>query len=82
MTDQKTPYEVKNNTGSAFVNKNKTEDWHPKFSGKCKINEVFYYFTVNPKVSANGNEYMEFRLGKPVDAQPALTTPQPQMLDF
>jgi hypothetical protein len=82
MNETKPIYEVKNNTGSAFVNKNKTEDWHAKFSGKCKINEVMYYFTVNPKVSQSGNEYMEFRLGKAVESQPALTTAKPATLDF
>lgn len=82
MSDNKPVYEVKNNTGTAFLNERKTEDWHPKYSGKCKINEVFYFFSINPKVSVNGNEYMEFKLGKPVEVQPALTTPQPQTLDF
>lgn len=82
MSDTKTPYETKNNQGTAFLNERKTEDWHPKFQGKCKINEVMHFFSVNPKVTATGLEVMEFKLGKPVEAQPALTTPQPQTLDF
>jgi hypothetical protein len=82
MSDPKPAYEIRNNQGSAFLAKNKTEDWHAKYSGKCKINDVLYFFTVNPKVSASGNEYMEFKLGKPVEAQPSLTTARPQTLDF
>jgi len=82
MSDTKTPYETKNNQGTAFLNERKTEDWHPKFQGKCKINEVMYFFSVNPKFTASGLEVMEFKLGKAVEAAPALTTPQPQTLDF
>jgi hypothetical protein len=71
MQDTKPAFEIRNNSGSAFINKNKTEDWHAKYSGKCKINEQLYYFTVNPKLSAGGMEYMEFKLGKPVEGAPA-----------
>jgi hypothetical protein len=66
MSDTKPVYEIRNNQGSAFLNPSKTEDWHPKFTGKCKIADVTYFFSVNPKTSAKGTEYMEFRLGKAV----------------
>lgn len=71
MSDTKPVYEIRNNQGSAFLNPSKTEDWHPKFTGKCKIADVTYFFSVNPKTAASGKEYMEFRLGKEVQAAPA-----------
>ena len=71
MSDTKPVYEIRNNQGSAFLNPSKTEDWHPKFTGKCKIDDVMYFFSVNPKTSAKGTEYMEFRLGKAVQTAPA-----------
>ena len=82
MSDTKPAFEIRNNQGSAFINKNKTEDWHAKFSGKCKINEVLYYFTVNPKTSASGVEYMDFKLGKAVEGAPTQAASSPQKLDF
>lgn len=82
MSDVKPAYEIRNGQGSAFINKTKTEDWHAKYQGKCKINEVLYYFSVNPKTSASGNEYMEFKLGKPVDQQPSPATKSAAPLDF
>jgi len=84
MTDIKTPYETKNGQGSAFLNKNKTEDWHPKYQGKCKINEVMYYFSVNPKLTASGMELMEFKLGKPIESQaaPVQANAFPDVPDF
>jgi hypothetical protein len=71
MSDTKPAYEIRNNQGSAFLNPSKTEDWHPKFTGKCKIADVMYFFSVNPKTAASGKEYMEFRLGKEVQTAPA-----------
>ena len=71
MSDTKPVYEVRNGQGSAFLNPSKTEDWHPKFTGKCKIADVMYFFSVNPKTAASGKEYMEFRLGKEVQTAPA-----------
>ena len=70
MSDTKPAYEIRNNQGSAFLNPSKTEDWHPKFTGKCKIADVTYFFSVNPKTAASGKEYMEFRLGKEVQTAP------------
>lgn len=74
-------YEIREGQGSAFANKTKTEDWHPKFTGKCRINDVLYFFSVNPKRTANGDEYMDFRLGKAVNAAPAAninSSPRPK----
>ena len=71
MSDTKPVYEIRNNQGSAFLNPSKTEDWHPKFTGKCKIADATYFFSVNPKTAASGKEYMEFRLGKEVQTAPA-----------
>ena len=82
MSDTKPAFEIRNGQGSAFLNKTKTEDWHAKYSGKCKINDVLYYFTVNPKMTAGGMEFMDFRLGKPVDAAPAAKPALSNMPDF
>ena len=82
MSDIKPVFEIRNNQGTAHLNKSKTEDWHAKYSGKCRINEVLYYFTINPKISANGNEYMEFKLGKAIDAAPAAKPNFPDVPDF
>jgi hypothetical protein len=81
MSD-KPVYEIRNGQGTAFVNKSKTEDWHPKYTGKCKVNDVLHFFSINPKTSASGNEYMEFKLGKPVTGAPTSARPNYDAPDF
>jgi hypothetical protein len=82
MSDTKPVYEIRNGQGSAFLNPSKTEDWHPKYTGKCKIADVTYFFSVNPKVAASGKEYMEFKLGKEVQSAPAAKPTMSDVPDF
>jgi len=42
-------YEVKPGQGSAFVNKNKTEDWHPPYSGEIMLPDgTMHYLNIKP----------------------------------
>ena len=59
-------YEVKPGQGSAFTNKNKTEDWHPPYSGEIILpNGDVHYLNVKPGKTKAGENWFAVTIGKP-----------------
>lgn len=61
-------YEVKDMTGSVFVNDKKTKENHPDRRGSCKIDGVEYWISGWLK-DTNGKKWMSLAFTKKEDQQ-------------
>jgi hypothetical protein len=67
-------YEMKPGQGSAFKNKDKTEDWHAAYRGDVMLpNGDVHYLDITPKKTKAGETFISVKIGKqkvvkPVDA--------------
>lgn len=50
-------YEIKDNTGSLFINDKREKDTHPNFKGSAKIDGKEYWISAWSKTSSNGKEF-------------------------
>lgn len=51
-------YDIKDNTGKAFVNHFRTAENHPNFKGKLKVDGVVKDISVWKKLDKNGKEFL------------------------
>ena len=73
-------YEVKPGQGSAFVNKNKTEDWHAQYSGEVVLPDgSLHYLEITPGKTQAGEHWFRVKIGKPKQAKPAVAAPVAQV---
>lgn len=57
-------YEHKPGSGSAFVNKDKTLDWHADFRGDIMLHDgSIHYLDVKPAVTQAGETYYRVKIG-------------------
>lgn len=62
-------YEVKPGDGSAFVNRDKKEDWHPDFKGKVMLpNGDEHWVGVRIRKTKAGDDWVSIKVGKKVEA--------------
>lgn len=70
-------WENKPNYGSAFKNKDKSEDWHAEFRGDVMLPDgTLHWLDVNPAVTRAGEPYYKIKIGKikqAAGAAPALS---------
>jgi hypothetical protein len=58
-------YEVRAGQGSAFVNKNKTEDWHAPYNGEVMLpNGDIHYLDIKPAKTKAGENWFAIKIGK------------------
>ena len=59
-------YEVRPGQGSAFVNKTKTEDWHPAYTGEIMLpSGEMHYVSIKPGKTKAGEHWFAITIGKP-----------------
>ena len=64
-------YEVRPGQGSAFVNKTKTEDWHPAYTGEIMLPDgTMHYLNIKPGKTKAGEHWFAITIGKPKAKQP------------
>lgn len=66
-------YEIKDNSGSLFRNKDKEKDTHPGMTGSAKIGGVEYWVSSWRKETKNGEPWLSLSF-KPKIAEPLPTT--------
>lgn len=66
-----TNYEHKPGQGSAFANKDRTEDWHAPFRGKVMLPDgSLHYLDVWNKKTQAGDTWVSVKIGKAIAGQP------------
>lgn len=50
-------YETRNNSGSAFKNKRKTQDTHPDMTGEIMVDNKLYWLNIKIRQDRNGNDW-------------------------
>lgn len=59
-------YELKPGQGSAFVNNNKTEDWHAPYKGEVILPDgTRHYLDIKPGKTQAGEHWFAVKIGKP-----------------
>jgi hypothetical protein len=71
-------YEVKDNSGSLFQNKDKKSDNHPDHSGSIRIDGKDYWLSGWRKTSSNGTPWMSLSV-KPKDGTTARPDAEPSV---
>ena len=62
-----TNYEQKPGQGSAFANKDKTEDWHAPFRGKVMLPDgSLHYLDIWNKKTQAGDTWVSVKIGKQI----------------
>ncbi len=75
-------YEVKDMSGSAFMNRRKTEDRHADLTGEAKIFGRDVWVNVWKKKDKNGNTYISFGFReKEARMEEKRPEPKPQIVD-
>jgi hypothetical protein len=76
-----TNYELRPGQGSAFKNKNKTEDWHPAYKGEVMLPDgTLHWIDIKPGKTKAGEHWFALKIGAP--KQPKQTCqPQGMVLD-
>ena len=70
-------YEVRAGQGSAFVNKNKTEDWHAPYQGEVMLpNGDIHYLDIKPAKTKAGENWFAIKIGKQKQPRPQQEYPQ------
>jgi hypothetical protein len=58
-------WEHKPNFGSAFINKEKKEDWHAAYRGDVMLPDgTVHYLDLNPATTKAGEQYFKIKIGK------------------
>ena len=58
-------FERKNNTGALFLNKRKTEEKHPDYTGQALIGGKPMFVSAWVKIDKKGNKYISFCIQEP-----------------
>ena len=78
-TNYDKPFELRPGQGSAFKNKDKTEDWHADYKGELLLPDgTLHWIDVQPGKTRAGEWYFKIKLGKP--KQPKETGQQQAMV--
>jgi hypothetical protein len=78
-TNYDKPFELRPGQGSAFKNKDKTEDWHADYKGELLLPDgTLHWIDVQPGKTRAGEWYFKIKLGKP--KQPKQTGQQQGMV--
>ena len=51
-------YDIKDNTGKAFINNFRTKESHPNYKGKLKVDGVVKDVSIWKKLDKNGNAFL------------------------
>jgi hypothetical protein len=74
-----TNYELRPGQGSAFKNKNKTEDWHPAYKGEVMLPDgTLHWIDIKPGKTKAGEHWFSIKIGAP--KQPKQTGQQQGMV--
>ena len=74
-----TNYELRPGQGSAFKNKNKTEDWHPAYKGEVMLPDgTMHWIDIKPGKTKAGEYWFGIKIGAP--KQPRQTGQQQGMV--
>jgi hypothetical protein len=74
-----TNYELRPGQGSAFKNKNKTEDWHPAYKGEVMLPDgTLHWIDIKPGKTKAGEHWFSIKIGAP--KQPRQTGQQQGMV--
>ena len=74
-----TNYELRPGQGSAFKNKNKTEDWHPAYKGEVMLPDgTLHWIDIKPGKTEAGEYWFGIKIGAP--KQPKQTGQQQGMV--
>lgn len=58
-------YNHKPNNGSAFINKDKKEDWHSDFKGDIMLPDgKLYFLDITKSVTQAGEDFFKVKIGK------------------
>jgi hypothetical protein len=61
-----TNYELRPGQGSAFKNKNKTEDWHPAYKGEVMLPDgTLHWIDIKPGKTKAGEHWFSIKIGAP-----------------
>jgi hypothetical protein len=61
-----TNYELRPGQGSAFKNKNKTEDWHPAYKGEVMLPDgTLHWIDIKPGKTKAGEHWFGIKIGAP-----------------
>jgi len=61
-----TNYELRPGQGSAFKNKNKTEDWHPAYKGEVMLPDgTLHWIDIKPGKTKAGEYWFGIKIGAP-----------------
>jgi len=65
-TNYDKPYELKPGQGSAFKNKDKTEEWHADYKGELLLPDgTLHWIDIQPGKTRAGEWWFKIKLGKP-----------------
>jgi len=65
-TNYDKPFELRPGQGSAFKNKDKTEDWHADYKGELLLPDgTLHWIDIQPGKTRAGEWYFKIKLGKP-----------------
>lgn len=78
-TNYDKPFELRPGQGSAFKNKNKTEDWHPAYKGEVMLPDgTLHWIDIKPGKTKAGEYWFGIKIGAP--KQPRQTGQQQGMV--
>ena len=78
-TNYDKPFELRPGQGSAFKNKNKTEDWHPAYKGEVMLPDgTLHWIDIKPGKTKAGEYWFGIKIGAP--KQPKQTGQQQGMV--
>lgn len=71
-------YEMRAGQGTAFKNKDKTEDWHAPYRGEIMLPDgTLYYLDVKPGTTKAGDPWFAVKIGKPKQPKQMATSYAP-----
>ena len=77
-----TNYELRPGQGSAFKNKNKTEDWHPAYKGEVMLPDgTLHWIDIKPGKTKAGEYWFGIKIGAPKQPRQNQQQPQAMVLD-
>lgn len=74
-------YELKPGQGTAFKNKNQTEDWHPPYKGEVMLPDgSLHWIDIKPGKTKAGEHWFNIKIGGQKMGVPAAPTTRPNDL--
>jgi hypothetical protein len=65
-TNYDKPFELRPGQGSAFKNKDKTEDWHPAYKGEVMLPDgTLHWIDIKPGKTKAGEHWFAIKIGAP-----------------